>query len=60
MRVYRLDLATGGRELWKEYIPADPVRAAQVLPLAMTPDGKWYAYTYARNFYDLYLVKGLK
>jgi len=60
MRVYRLDLATGRRELWKEYIPADPVRAAQFLPLALTPDGKSYAYTYARNFYDLYLVKGLK
>jgi serine/threonine protein kinase/Tol biopolymer transport system component len=60
MRVYRLDLATGRRGLWKEYIPADPVRAAQFLPLALTPDGKSYAYTYARNFYDLYLVKGLK
>jgi eukaryotic-like serine/threonine-protein kinase len=60
MRVYRLDLATGRRGLWKEYIPADPVRAAQFLPLALTPDGNSYAYTYARNFYDLYLVKGLK
>ena len=60
MRVYQLDLSTGGRELRKEYIPADPVRSAQVLPLVMTPDGKSYAYTYSRNSYDLYLVKGLK
>lgn len=60
MRVYRLNLATGRRELWKEYIPADPVRYAQFLPLALTPDGKSYAYTYARNVFDLYLVKGLK
>jgi serine/threonine protein kinase/Tol biopolymer transport system component len=60
MRIYRLELSTGRREFLKEYIPADPVRAAQALPMAMTPDGKSYAYTYARNFYDLYLVKGLK
>jgi Tol biopolymer transport system component len=59
MRVYRLELSTGRRELRKEYAPADPVRAAVVLPLALTPDGKSYAYTYARNFFDLYLVKGL-
>jgi Tol biopolymer transport system component len=60
MRIYRLELSTGHRELLKEYIPADPVRIAQFLPLVLTPDGKSYAYTYALNFYDLYLVKGLK
>lgn len=60
MKVYRLDLSTGGRELWKEYVPADPVRVVQVFPLRLAPDGKSYAYTYARNYFDLYLVKGLK
>jgi hypothetical protein len=60
MRVYRLELSSGRRELRKEYSPADPVRAAQFLPLTLTPDGKSYAYTYARNYFDLYLVKGLK
>jgi len=60
MSVFRLDLSTGRRELRKEYIPADPVRDARTLPMAMTPDGRSYAYTYGRNFLDLYLVKGLK
>jgi eukaryotic-like serine/threonine-protein kinase len=60
MRIYRLELSTGRRELRKEYIPAEPSRAARLLPLALAPDGKSYAYTYARNFYDLYLVKGLQ
>jgi serine/threonine protein kinase/dipeptidyl aminopeptidase/acylaminoacyl peptidase len=58
--VYRLEFATGRRELWKEYVVADPVRDAQSLPMALTPDGKSYAYTYMRSLYDLYLVKGLK
>jgi serine/threonine protein kinase len=60
MRIFRLELSTGRRELRKEYTPADPARAARFLPLALAPDGKSYAYTYARNFFDLYLVKGLK
>ncbi len=60
MRIYRLELSTGRRELRKEYIPADPSRTARLLPLALAPDGKSYAYTYARNFFDLYLVKGLR
>jgi Tol biopolymer transport system component len=59
VRVYRLELATGRRELWKEYVP-DSSQTAGGIPLAMTPDGKTYAYTYIRNFSDLYLVKGLK
>jgi hypothetical protein len=60
MRIFRLELSTGRRELRKVYTPADPVRAARFLPLALAPDGKSYAYTYARNFFDLYLVKGLQ
>jgi dipeptidyl aminopeptidase/acylaminoacyl peptidase len=57
--VYRLELATGRRELWKEFIP-DPTRIARVTPIVMTPDAKSYAYTYVRHSDDLYLVKGLK
>jgi Tol biopolymer transport system component len=60
MRVYQLDLSTGRRELRKEYVPADPVRAFRALPIALTPDGKSYAYTYGRSSLDLYLVTGLK
>ncbi|MDX2031510.1 MAG: protein kinase [Blastocatellia bacterium] len=59
-RIYRLELTTGRRELWKEQLIADPVRIAQSLPMAMTPDGKSYAYTYIRGIFDLYLIRGLK
>jgi eukaryotic-like serine/threonine-protein kinase len=59
VQIYRLDLATGRRELWKEFMP-DPAGIFEVLPLVLTRDGKSYAYTYGRQFSDLYLVEGLK
>jgi eukaryotic-like serine/threonine-protein kinase len=60
VRVYRVELATGRRELWREVSPADPTGLLQVLPPRITPDGRAYAYTYFRVLSDLYLVDGLK
>jgi hypothetical protein len=37
----------------------DPA-GVSVSSLVMTPEGRSYAYTYARNLRDLYLVEGLK
>ncbi len=59
LRVFRLDLATGGRALCREIIPSD--RAAFVgSTFAMTPDGNSYAYSFLNIPSDLYLVTGLK
>ena len=61
LKVFRLDLMTGKRELWREFAPAD--RSARLAPLynfAMTPDGKSYAYSFLVGPSDLYLVTGLK
>jgi len=55
IKVYRLDVSTGQRQLWKEI--ASPRAYVQ---LGMTPDGKYYAYSYSTNSLDLYLVEGLK
>jgi Tol biopolymer transport system component len=60
-RVFRLDLATGTRELWHEFTPEE--RAAHpddLYYLTMTPDGKAYAYSFLALPSDLYLVTGLK
>ena len=59
VQVFRIELASGRRELWKEFVP-DPTRLARIAPIVLTPDGKSYAYTYVRHNADLYLVKGLK
>jgi len=59
VQVYRLELTAGQRELWKELVP-DPSMFFSVLPIVITPDGKYYAYCYGRFVSDLYLVDGLK
>ena len=59
-RVYRLDLSTGRRDLWKELGPADPSGVTSVPFIAITPDARSYAYTYNSRLSNLYLVEGLK
>lgn len=60
VRVERLDLATGRRELWREITPADPSGIRGIYPLVITPDGKCYAYSYTSILSDLYLAEGLR
>jgi len=59
-KVYRLDLATGQRTLWKQLMPSDPAGVERIGPIRVTPDGKAYVYGYLRTLADLYLVEGLK
>jgi Tol biopolymer transport system component len=59
-RIFRLDLATGRRELWREITPSDPAGIFASLSAVITPDGKAYAYNVPRFMSDLYLVEGLK
>jgi len=35
---------SGKRELFKEFVPSDPAGIIAMGPLAITPDGKYYAY----------------
>ena len=55
-----LDLETGKRQLRLTLTPADTAGLFAILGLAITPDGKAYAYSYSRVLSVLYLVKGLK
>jgi Tol biopolymer transport system component len=59
-RLFRLDLETGQRALWKEIAPSDPAGVFGVDPIRLTRDGKAYVYSYRRLLSDLYLVEGLK
>ena len=60
VKVYQLDLSSGKKELWKQFVPADPAGVDSLSPILVTPDGKGYAYTYSRVLSDLYLVEGAK
>jgi eukaryotic-like serine/threonine-protein kinase len=59
-KVYRLDLATGKKTVWKQIAPLDPTGVSTIGPILMTPDGKTYVYGFHRTLGDLYLVEGLK
>ena len=58
-RVFRIELDTGRRSLWKELMPADPVGVTRIRNIHLTPDGTAYVYTYERLLSDLYVVDGL-
>jgi eukaryotic-like serine/threonine-protein kinase len=59
-RVSRVTVATGARELWKEFTPADPAGVTRIAPVIVTPDAGAYAYNAIRSLSDLYVVEGIK
>jgi eukaryotic-like serine/threonine-protein kinase len=59
-RVYRLEVKSGKRTLWRELMPSDPAGVENIGPIYMTPDAKSCVFGYHRMLADLYLVEGLK
>jgi hypothetical protein len=59
-KVYKVDMATGKRSLWRELAPADPLGVRAISHIWVTPDAASYAYTAVRNLGELYLVSGLR
>ena len=59
-KVYRYDISTGRRELWKELSPADQAGLSTVTRVVCTPDGSAYAYSYLRILSNLQLVDGMR
>jgi len=58
--VFRLDLASGQRERWLEFMPADPAGVSLINPAFVTPDGRHYVYSFRRVLSDLYVAEGLR
>ena len=60
-KVYRVDLATGARELWRQIRLPDPITDSFTPDgMLLTPDGTSYVCNYQRIISDLYLVDGLR
>jgi serine/threonine protein kinase len=59
LKLYRYDTVTGERKPWKELVPADRAGVFNTTVFDITPDARWYAYSYVRDLSDLYLVEGL-
>ncbi len=60
LRIYRIELTTGRRELWKEIVPPDPSGYQDIGGFCMSADTSVYAYVYYLQFSDLYQLEGLK
>ena len=61
VEVFRVELATGSRAVWRTLSPSDPVGVEDMRPtVALTPDGQGYCYSYMRRLGDLFVVDGLK
>jgi Tol biopolymer transport system component len=60
VKVFRLEIATGQKKLWKQLMPVDPAGVNFISPILIAPDGKSYVYGHRRLLSDLYLVEGLK
>ena len=58
-KVFRLDISTGRKELWRTLAPAD---AAGIYAIDVTPtrNGEGYVYSFNRILSDLYLVDGIR
>jgi DNA-binding winged helix-turn-helix (wHTH) protein len=58
--IERLAIETGVREPVVELRNSDPTGAMGPLSPVITPDGRYYAFVYARRLSDLYVVEGLR
>ena len=58
--VFRVDVATGKRTLWKALEPADSAGIDTIGRVNLSADTKNYVYSYVRTLSDLYTVEGLK
>lgn len=59
-RIYRVDIATGERTLWKQLMPADPTGVHEILRIVMAADAPAYAYSYTRELSALHVGTGFK
>ncbi len=60
LKVYRYEISSGRKELWKEISPSDTAGLNSINRFVPTPDGQAYAYSYFRTLSYLQLVEGLK
>jgi eukaryotic-like serine/threonine-protein kinase len=59
MPIYRVDLTTGRRDIWKTLGPADRRGSPTAMLALVSPDGGRYVYAVAAVQSDLFLITGL-
>jgi Tol biopolymer transport system component len=59
-RIFKIDITTGRRELWKTIVPVDRAGLITIDNFVMTPDARAYAYSFQRVLTNLEVVEGLR
>jgi len=59
-KVYRVNIATGKMDLWREFGTTLPTGTSGVGPPRFSSGGDAYAYVYSQTLSEAYVVKGLK
>jgi eukaryotic-like serine/threonine-protein kinase len=61
LTINKVDVESGKRELWRVVAPTEPVGLRPMItPTAITPDGRWMAFTYRTQLGQLYRSDTLK
>jgi DNA-binding winged helix-turn-helix (wHTH) protein/Tol biopolymer transport system component len=60
VKIYRLNIETGQRQLFKELTPSDTKGLCDMPKIRFSADGRSYIYGYTRLLSDLYVVTGLQ
>lgn len=60
LRIFRIDVASGQRQLWKQTAPADLVGVDGQIDFLMTRDASAYAYSFRRLLSELVLAENLR
>jgi len=58
--IFRLEVGTGRRQMLTDLAPSDPAGLTAIVPVRITPDARFFAYSYDRALSNLFLVKGVK
>jgi len=58
--IIQVDVASGERKLFKEFLPSDPTGVKEIGEIRMTADAKYYAYSYQRFVSTLYILSDLR
>jgi hypothetical protein len=59
-KVWRVDLASGRRELFRELLPGDPAGVVALNEVQVLPDARGYVYSYFRLLSELFVAEGLR
>jgi hypothetical protein len=60
LNVFRIEVATGRRALWRTLAPSDSVGVDSVATVALGADATAYCYSHLRRLGDLFIVEGLR